>query len=55
MVSRSESHFLFKIGVAERMDEAASLRIPDSDQSGWNRRLAAKAFPIVSTAATISD
>ena len=47
VVSRSERHFLFKIGVAERTDEAASPGIPDADQSGWNGRVAAKAFAIV--------
>src|SRR5437867_7981212 len=38
VVSRSERHFLFKIGVAEGADEAASFGIPDADQSGWNGR-----------------
>ena len=47
MVSGSERHFLFKIGVAEGTDEAASFGIPDADQSGRNGRVAAKAFTIV--------
>src|SRR6266566_6456033 len=36
VVSRSERHVVFKIGVAEGTDEAASFSIPDADQSGWN-------------------
>src|SRR6266566_4399647 len=47
VVSRSERHFLFEIGVAEGTDEAASFGIPNTDQSGWNGCVAAKAFPIV--------
>jgi len=38
VISRSERHFLFKIGVAEGTDETVSFGIPDADQSGWNRR-----------------
>ena len=47
VVSRSERHFLFKIGVAEGTDEAVSFGIPDADQSGWNGCVAAKPFAIV--------
>src|SRR5439155_16688621 len=47
VVSRSERHVVFKIGVAEGTDEAASFGIPDADQSGWNGRAAAVALAIV--------
>ena len=47
MISRSERHFLFKIGIAESTDEAVSFGIPDTDQSGWNERVATETFAIV--------
>jgi len=46
VVSRSERHFVFKIGVAEGTDEAASFGIPDTDQSGWYGRVATVALAI---------
>src|SRR5438093_2962012 len=46
MISRSERHFLFKIGIAECTDEAVSFGIPDADQSGRNGCAAAVAFAI---------
>ena len=46
VVSRSERHFLFKIGVAERADEAVSFGIPDADQSGWNGFVATEPLAI---------
>src|SRR5207249_1703673 len=44
VISRSERHFLFKIGVAKGTSEAASFGIPDADQCGGNGRWAAVAF-----------
>src|SRR5207248_5217382 len=47
VISRSERHFLFKIGVAKGTSEAASFGIPDADQCGGNGRVAAVAFAII--------
>jgi hypothetical protein len=47
VVSRSERHFLFKVGVAEGTDETLSLGIPDADQRGRNGFVAAETCAIV--------